>query len=309
MPTASFAWAGHVSTQMPQPVQSSGATWIVILMPGRCRSRQSFDGKPSGAPSSASGGNTFIRIAACGHTIAHLAQSMQMDGSQIGISSAIERFSQRAVPTGKVPSTGRALTGRVSPRPASIVAVIRATRSFVSAAGGMAVATAVAAVRNVDLPEPVERRVDGRLVAIEHRLAALAVGAADRLLDRDDRLVERQHAREGEEARLQHRVDTAAHSRLLRHAGGVDDEEPQPLGHDLLPDPAGRCSQTSSGPYGALSRKVAPSAATSSTSIFSSRPNWWQATKPALSIRYDEPIGRGPKRRCDTVTEPDFFES
>ena len=48
-------WAGQVSTQIPQPVQSSGATWIVISIPGRSRARHSFDVKPSGAPSSAPG--------------------------------------------------------------------------------------------------------------------------------------------------------------------------------------------------------------------------------------------------------------
>ena len=26
-------------------------------------------------------------------------------------------------------------------------------------------------------------------------------------------------------------------------------------------------------------------------------------------MRYDERIGCGPKRKCDTVIEPDFFES
>ena len=48
---------------------------------------------------------------------------------------------------------------------------------------------------------------------------------------------------------------------------------------------------------------------TSRTLIFSSRPNWWQATKSAPSIRYVERIGSGPNRRCETVTDPDFFES
>ncbi len=45
--------------------------------------------------------------------------------------------------------------------------------------------------RHRDLAEPVECGVDRGLVAVEHRLAALAVGAPDRLLDREDRLVER----------------------------------------------------------------------------------------------------------------------
>src|SRR5450756_2551145 len=69
-----------------------------------------LDAKVSGAPSSTSGENTFIPIALCGHTIAHLPQSMQMSGSQIGISWASALFSYRVVPVGKVPSTGRALT-------------------------------------------------------------------------------------------------------------------------------------------------------------------------------------------------------
>ena len=38
-------------------------------------------------------------------------------------------------------------------------------------------------------------------------------------------------------------------------------------------------------------------------------PNWWQATKSAFSTRYVERIGSGPNLRCDTVMEPDFFES
>jgi len=39
------------------------------------------------------------------------------------------------------------------------------------------------------------------------------------------------------------------------------------------------------------------------------RSNWWHATNCALSMRYDDRIGRGPKRRWETVVEPDFFES
>ncbi len=85
-----------------------------------------LDWKPSGAPSNASGSNTLIRIAACGQMIAHLPQSMQMLGSQIGISCAMARFSQRAVPVGQVPSTGIALTGSRSP---STGEHLRASRS------------------------------------------------------------------------------------------------------------------------------------------------------------------------------------
>ena len=51
-------------------------------------------------------------MAACGQTMAHLPQSMQIDASQIGICWAMARFSYCVVPVGKVPSTGSALTGQ-----------------------------------------------------------------------------------------------------------------------------------------------------------------------------------------------------
>ena len=57
--------------------------------------------------------------------MAHLPQSMQMSGSQIGISWAIARFSYCAVPVGNVPSTGSADTGSRSPSPAISRAVTR----------------------------------------------------------------------------------------------------------------------------------------------------------------------------------------
>ena len=71
----------------------------------------------------------------------------------------------------------------------------------------------------------------------------------------------------------------------------------------------GSLSQTSSGPYGLLSRNVAPCPAPCQDVHPSRNLNWWQATKFALSMRYVELIGRGLNRRCDTVTDPAFFES
>ncbi len=68
--------------------------------------------------------------------MAHLAQSMQMVSSQMGISWAMDRFSHRVVPTGKVPSRGRALTGSRSPLPASIMDVTRCTKSGASSGTG-----------------------------------------------------------------------------------------------------------------------------------------------------------------------------
>ena len=70
-----------------------------------------------------------MRIAACGQTSAHRPHWMQTSGSQIGISKAMLRFSTRAVSVGNVPSTGKALTGNRSPRPAISIAVTRWTNS------------------------------------------------------------------------------------------------------------------------------------------------------------------------------------
>ena len=73
-------------------------------------------------------------MAACGQMSAHLLHWMQSDGSQTGISSAMERFSHFDVPVGQVPSTGNAETGRRSPLPASMSAVTRFTKSGATSA-------------------------------------------------------------------------------------------------------------------------------------------------------------------------------
>src|SRR5665647_3272536 len=123
-PTTLLLFAGHCSTHTPHPVQSSGATWMLSrLGVASSLAAKGLDAKVSGAPSRLSGGSTLIPIALCGHTIAHLPQSMQMSGSQIGISWASARFSYRVVPVGKVPSTGNALTGSRCPSPARMRAV------------------------------------------------------------------------------------------------------------------------------------------------------------------------------------------
>ena len=81
------------------------------------------------APGTCDVGKTFIRIDACGQTMAHLPQSMQMVGSQTGICWAMARFSHLVVPVGNVPSTGSALTGSRSPSPAISRAVTCVTKS------------------------------------------------------------------------------------------------------------------------------------------------------------------------------------
>ena len=72
---------------------------------------------------------------------------------------------------------------------------------------------------------------------------------------------------------------------------------------------SGRASNTSSGPYELFSSSVVPGRAHSSTSTRSRIDQWWQPMKPAWVTRYGASIGFGPKRRCEIVREPDFFES
>ena len=118
----------------------------------------------------------FMRIAACGHTSAQRAQSMQISGSQIGISAASVRFSTRAVPVGNVPSTGRALTGSRSPSPASMRAVTRCTKSDASGGtGDRRPRVAVTATGCDEWAQRGRRRVDRGEVGVDDRTASLAV--------------------------------------------------------------------------------------------------------------------------------------
>src|SRR5208282_1731924 len=134
-------------TQTPQPVQSSGATWMVMRWSARSLDRKGLDKNPSGAPASDSGAKTFMRMHACGQALAHLPQSIQISGSQIGISVAMALFSYWAVPEGKRPSAGKAETGNKSPLPAMILAVTWRTKSVavpgtISIGGAATVASA-----------------------------------------------------------------------------------------------------------------------------------------------------------------------
>ena len=125
--------AGHTSTQRRQPVQSSTDTWMVKDWPAKDGSRAGAWRKPSGAAARAAGSLTLARITAWGQTITHLPHWMQRSLSQRGTSAAMLRFSQRAVPVGKVPSQGRALTGRASPAWASKGAITSRTKDGAAA--------------------------------------------------------------------------------------------------------------------------------------------------------------------------------
>ena len=128
-----LSFAGQNATHRPHPVQSSGATCTTYVCPACSLALYVVETKPAGARSRCAGSNTTVRSAACGQMSAHLLHWMQMAGSHDGSSSAVLRFSHSAVPVGQVPSTGKALTGNASPRPATITAV---TASHEGAARG-----------------------------------------------------------------------------------------------------------------------------------------------------------------------------
>ncbi|SAJ33950.1 Uncharacterised protein [Enterobacter cloacae] len=68
-------------------------------------------------------------MAECGQAATQWLHWVHSSSFQMGIASAMLRFSQRVVPIGQVPSGGSAETGRVSPSPASIAAVTVLTKS------------------------------------------------------------------------------------------------------------------------------------------------------------------------------------
>ena len=88
----------------------------------------------------------------------------------------------------------------------------------------------------LDLLERGESSVDGGEVAPDHLLALAAVALLDRVLDRRDRLLDGQHAREREEAGLQDGVHTSGQAGLPRDPLRIDDEEAELLVDDLLLD-------------------------------------------------------------------------
>ena len=145
------------------------------------------------------------------------------------------RFSHCAVPVGKVPSMGMALTGRSSPFAGDdlgehVCDEVRGgggdRRPQVEQRGDL--------VRNLHFVQMAERRIHRGEVLLHDRFAALAVGLLDGVLDGGDGLFARQHAADGEEAGLHDGVDAAAHAGDLGHFVAIDDVELQLLGDDLL---------------------------------------------------------------------------
>jgi hypothetical protein len=71
----------------------------------------------------------------------------------------------------------------------------------------------------------------------------------------------------------------------------------------------GSASHTSAGGAAVLSSTVAPGIAARQHVAALERLGVVDGDELRAPIRYVERIGRGPKRRCEMVVEPDFFES
>ena len=188
--------AGQTSTHTPQPVQSSGATWIVSRCPGSSRDRNSLWRKSTGAAVDRGGREDLHpdrRVRADHRALA--AVDADRRDPRSGSSGRSPASRTCAVPVGNVPSTGRALTGSWSPSPAISRAVIRATKSGTSSGTRDGGRPLVGDGTERHVTEALERTVDGGEVALDDGLAALRVGLLDERLDLGDGLVGRQDRR------------------------------------------------------------------------------------------------------------------
>ena len=70
-----------------------------------------------------------------------------------------------------------------------------------------------------------ERFINRPQVHLHDFIAFLRIRFANRILNRFDRVLRRQHAGDGEETGLHDGVDAAAHSAVPRNFVSVDDEE------------------------------------------------------------------------------------
>ena len=107
--------AGHTSTQLPQPVQSSGETCTRNFRPASSLPLPSTLTNPAGASAASCASSRNGRMVACGQTSEHWLHWMQFSGIHSGTSTAMPRFSYRVVPVGTVPSAERRETGSLSP--------------------------------------------------------------------------------------------------------------------------------------------------------------------------------------------------
>ena len=157
---------------------------------------------------------------------------------------------------------------------------------------------------------PASARVDRGEVGVDDRAAPLAVGVCDRVADRGERVVERHEVGEREEARLHDRVDLAGKPDVAGDAVGVDDVHVEALVEDLLLHLAGKVVPRVVGRVRAVQqeRRAGLGEAEHVDAVEETE----LVTRDEVGVadevrRVDRRVGS--KRRCDTVIEPDFFES
>ena len=157
--------------------------------------------------------------------------------------------------------------------------------------------------------QPGESAVDGGVVSPDDLCAAPAVGLLDRRLDARDRLLGRQYPGGGEEARLENRVRAAGEARLAGDPACVDRVQLDPLGHDLLADRPGELPPHLVGLVRAVEeqRRAGRGAVEHLGPVEQLELMAADEARPAHQV--GDRMGCGPNRRCDTVCEPDFFES
>ena len=157
----------------------------------------------------------------------HLPHWMQRSLSHTGMNCAMLRFSHCAVPVGNAPPAGIALTGSRSPLPPAIWPehVVHEARAPCDESEPTMSNSRDRGVGQFHFFQMRQRRVDGGEVLLHDRLAALAVGLLDGLLDLLDGFFAGQHAADGEEAGLHDGVDARAHAGFARHRVAVDHVE------------------------------------------------------------------------------------
>ena len=227
--------AGQTSTQMLQPVQSSGATWIVIRCSERSAPFHGIDLKPAGGAGERRLGvglHADRRVRADEGAEAALdADRLVPDRDLVGDATLLP--AGRADGEGPVDRQG---ADGEQVAPARDDHARDALHEVGRDRGYRRQAPAVTGCRGGDghPGQTGERCVDRAEVAVEHRLAGSGVVVLDRALDARDRLLGREEAGQGEEAHLHHRVDAAPEPGRARDAVAVDHVEAELLGDDLL---------------------------------------------------------------------------
>ena len=162
---------------------------------------------------------------------------------------------------------------------------------------------------HVDAMQSVERAVDGRLIALDHLGATAAVGLCDRCFDPLDCLLARHDPGQGEKAGLEDDVRPSGEADLAGDRAGVDRVDVDLLGEDLLLRRSGERLPHLVGRTRAVDQqRRAVRRCTEHVDAVEQR-ELMAADEGGLPHQIGAWIGRGPKRRWETVCEPDFFES